>query len=46
MAEQLEVTVNLTNQKVQFTGIKRGHPIFFLSRENSIKIFYFIISIC
>jgi putative redox protein len=30
MAEQLEVTVNLTNQKVQFTGISRSNsPITF-----------------
>jgi putative redox protein len=26
MAEQLEVTVNLTNQKVQFTGVSRSNP--------------------
>ena len=26
MSEQLEVTVNLTNQKVQFTGISRSNP--------------------
>jgi putative redox protein len=26
MAEQLEATVNLTNQKVQFTGISRSNP--------------------
>jgi putative redox protein len=26
MAEQLEVTVNLTNQKVQFTGVLRSNP--------------------
>lgn len=26
MAEQLEVTVNLTNRKVQFTGISRSNP--------------------
>jgi putative redox protein len=26
MAEQLEVTVHLTNQKVQFTGVSRSNP--------------------
>ena len=26
MSEQLEVTVNLTNRKVQFTGISRSNP--------------------
>jgi len=26
MAEQLEVAVNLTNQKVQFTGVSRSNP--------------------
>ena len=26
MAEQLEVTVRLTNQKVQFTGVSRSNP--------------------
>lgn len=26
MAEQLEATVNLTNQKVQFTGVSRSNP--------------------
>jgi hypothetical protein len=26
MAEQLEVSVNLTNQKVQFTGASRSNP--------------------
>jgi putative redox protein len=26
MAEQLEVTVSLTNQKVQFTGVSRSNP--------------------
>ena len=26
MAEQLEVTVNSTNQKVQFTGVARSNP--------------------
>ena len=26
MSEQLEVAVNLTNQKVQFTGISRSNP--------------------
>ena len=26
MAEQLEVTVNLSNQKVQFTGVSRSNP--------------------
>jgi hypothetical protein len=26
MAEQLEVTVNLTNRKVQFTGVSRSNP--------------------
>jgi hypothetical protein len=30
MAKQLEVTVNLTNQKVQFTGVSRpNHSITF-----------------
>lgn len=26
MAKELEVTVNLTNQKVQFTGVSRSNP--------------------
>lgn len=26
MGEQLELTVNLTNQKVQFTGVSRSNP--------------------